>query len=199
MPEPLSPEFKEIINTLRAQNPTPPVTKLETKIVELPADPTANEPVSTFSNTATLPSITPQRLVESPITDADKDRFEMAILKDEPFIETFSFYNGKLKVALRTRTMAEIEDAGRQLEKENPRLKMSADMALHTYQIALALCQITINGQQGLTNVDTGTLEERLKRIRQLSYPKFMLISEALTAFDRKVEKLRELAKPENF
>jgi hypothetical protein len=47
--------------------------------------------------------------------------------------------------------------------------------------------------------MDSGSLEERYQRIKGMSSHKYLLLNEAMAAFDKKVDELQSLAKIPNF
>lgn len=154
-----------------------------------------------------VPEVKPSPLserepLELPIKDGDDDLFYFSILDDQPYQEEISFFNSRFRIGLRTRTLREVDLIIAKVSKDAPDINIQVDMAFSKYHLCYAVSYIKMLTMGGVTEdkrLDSGTLEERYAKIEDMSSHKYLLLSDAMAAFDKKVEKLQERAKHPNF
>jgi hypothetical protein len=135
--------------------------------------------------------------VKLPITDADKDKYFSCIISNQPFHEVLSAFGGKLKVGMRTRTVKESEDVLKYLNRlvSSKEIDFYPDFQNKHIMGHIAFAVTSLNDR----NVDSGTIEERLKRIVALDNQLFIILIEMLKRFDDKMQRLRDEALKPNF
>ena len=131
------------------------------------------------------------------ITDNDLDNYFAAIVDDTPYTEVLNLLNGRLKVRYRSRTVEETSEIIKKISKDNPETNADLEATLGKYYLLFSL--VSIESKKGMATFDTGTFEQRLKRIDELHAPKYMVLMQGMYNFDTKLEKLRLEASKPNF
>jgi hypothetical protein len=143
------------------------------------------------------PKIDMETDVKLPITDADKDKYFNCIITNQPFHEVLYAFDGKLKVGMRTRTVKESEEVLKYLNRlvTNKEIDFYPDFQNKHIMGHVAFAVTSLNDR----NVDSGTIEDRLKRIVALDNQLFIIMIEMLKRFDDKMQRLRDEALKPNF
>ena len=136
-------------------------------------------------------------VVKLPITEADKEKYFNCILSNQPFHDVLTAFNGKLKVGMRTRTVKESEDVLKFLNKlvTSKEIDFYPDFQNKHIMGHVAFAVTSLNDR----NVDSGSIDDRLKRITSLDNQLFIMLIEMLKRFDDKMQTLREEALKPNF
>lgn len=137
-----------------------------------------------------------------PIKDGDEDKFYFSILDEIPYEEEVSFCKGRFVIGLRSRSLEEAEAVVAKVNQDSPEINIQVDMAFAKYYLCYSVTyikMITRNDVVKTQLMDKGTLEERCQKLKGISAHKYLMMSEAMTAFDKKIEDLQERAKQENF
>ncbi len=132
-----------------------------------------------------------------PISDADKDAFFDCIMNNKCYREELTAFGGKFKAIMRTRTVKESEEVLLFITEsvKNKKIDFFPDYQNKHVMCHVGLAVVSVNGE----NNDSGSIEERLKRIQNLNSQIYMILCEFLQRFDSKIERLREEALKVNF
>jgi hypothetical protein len=146
------------------------------------------------------------------ITDEEREAFFKAFLMDEPYMEEFQLFRGKLKVVFRTLSLDENDQVFRQIKfDQNNGIAASDDsyfVKIVEYRLAGALvslnddpfCEgITLENTPANEKAGTTYITNRVSVMQKWPTFKLGAITEAFNRFEKKVKALTEDASQENF
>jgi len=150
-------------------------------------------------NSDLIPSIDPSKLnvKKLSISENDKDNLFVSIVDEVPYTETIELYPGRMDVVFRTLNVEEIKIVQTKLAEEDIKLSFQYDVLNQIYLLCFALVK-TISKQK-VEIFDKGSFDDRLKRIKQFSSPKFVTMIESLGSFNMKVAEMNKEIKDKNF
>jgi len=143
----------------------------------------------------TLNTMAMPNLEDIELTEEDKNNFFKSIMDEEPYIETYSLFDGKMEVTFRTRQLHEDDTIIQTVSQKEFKTFAESEAAIAKCHLAYSLVRIKVNNK--ITNYDQGTLEERLKRLHMPTH-KYAVILNKLHYFERKVAKLIEESSKKN-
>ena len=131
------------------------------------------------------------------ITEADLDKFFQSIMDDEPYVEEYSFFNGKMKAVYRTRTIKETDIIISRISEISPETSADLENAMTKHYLAYSLVEVYT--PKGLVKFDCGDLDERVGRLEAEYAHKYMILLNGQFKFEEKIEAMRKRAVNENF
>jgi hypothetical protein len=160
-----------------------------------PAKPLPSDPVNVAEQDASSGLSKEDLRANIKITEEDLNKYFESIIDDEPFIEKVTYRD--ITITLRSRYVKEVDEILARIAKDAPETVGEYESKLGEFYLCYSL--VSVYTKKGLKQYDSGTLDERLGRVKSFSAPKYMMLLGALMDFDTKIDMLRERIYTRNF